>query len=81
MHKCPKNKSIIRNGKIYTGCDECINSLVQGSETSAKNSRDKMRRDYAKDIVQLSEPRDFIKAHGIENARQYYSDDVIRKYS
>ena len=81
MHKCPKNKSSIHKGRIYTGCDECLNSLIQGSETSAKNSRDKMRRDFAKDTVQLSEPRDFIKAYGVENARQYYTDEQIRKYS
>lgn len=77
-HICPKNISIIRKGKIIEGCELDIN-LIQGTETTAKNTRDSMRRTHAKDLVQLSEPRDFIKAYPDE-AKKHYTEDTMRKF-
>lgn len=78
-HNCPKNISIIRKGKIIEGCELDIH-LIQGTETSAKNTRDKMRRDYQKDLLQPSD-KEFAKAYGAQAARDAgWSESTLRKY-
>lgn len=85
MMKCPSCqqetisvKSVIREGKILTGCDACLSSIVQGNVLSAKYNRDRMREDYRKDIVQKSDPRAYSKAYP-KQAREFYGDEEFRK--
>lgn len=74
-------KTVINHGKILTGCENCINRLIQGNEFARQYDRERMKRDYAQDIVQPNQPRDFIKAYGVEKSREFYSGDTIRKFS
>lgn len=74
-------KSVIKHGKILKGCEHCINQLIQGNENARKYDRERMKRDHAKDLVQPTQPRDFIKAYGAEAAKEYYNEDLIRKFS
>lgn len=81
QRNCISNKTIIRYGKIYSGCEQCINSIVQGNETAAQYSRERMKRDYAKDLVQPIHPREFIQAYGTEKSQEFYNKETIRKFS
>lgn len=87
MSKCPScnqladvQKAIVKAGQLYYGCDGCINNLVQGNETAANYSRERMKRDYAGDLAQPINPREFIKAQP-EKAHEFYDDDTYRKFS
>lgn len=71
-------KNVIRQGKILTGCDNCLSNLTQGNVLSAKYNRDRMREDYRKDIVQKSDPRAYAKAYP-EKAREHFGDEQFRK--
>lgn len=80
-HNCPKNVAIIRAGKVVTGCEVCI-GLKQNQGLSASYERNYQRREYAADIVQPNQPREFLKANGADVAREHgYTDETIRKYS
>lgn len=74
-------KSVIKGKKIFTGCPSCINGLIQGNATHANHTREQMKREFAKDIAQPSNPREYIKAVGIEKSKEFYNDDTIRKFS
>lgn len=80
-HLCSKNKSVIRFSKIFTGCDKCLDSLIQGNENAARYNRERMKRDFEKDLVQPIEPRKYINAYGVEAARKHYTDEFIRDNS
>lgn len=82
-HKCPKNISIIKHGKIYKGCGICLSSNTKmSSEFSAKGSREWAKKEYRKDLLQPNQPKDFVRAYGADTAREYgYSESQIRKYS
>lgn len=81
-HKnCPENLASIVGGEVVTGCEVCLPSKqVQG--VSAKYERNWQRRQYARDIVQPNQPREFIKANGEKVAREHgYTDETLRKYA
>lgn len=73
-------KTVIRSGQLFTGCDNCLNSQIQGGEFSAKSGRDWQRREFRKDLVQPNEPRDFSRAYP-DKAREMYGDETARKYA
>lgn len=81
MHKCPKNKSIIYHGKIYTGCELDVGK-IETSEYSAKFNREWQKKHYRRELAQPNEPHKFVKAVGAERARENgYSEEQIRRYS
>lgn len=82
-HKCLHNLSTINKGKIITGCEVCLPSLLQkGTANSAKYQRDRMREDYRRDITQPNQGREYIKAYGVDAARaRGWSEELIRKLS
>lgn len=73
-------KTTVVNRQIYDGCDKCLPVLIQGSKGAAKFNRETMKRDYQKDLVQPTDPRGFIKAYP-DKAKEYYTNEQIRKYS
>lgn len=82
MHKCPKNKSIIYHGKIYTGCELDVGKSIETGEYSAKFNREWQKAHYRKELTQPNQPKQFVRAFGADKAREYgYSDSQIRKYS
>lgn len=87
--KCPNCKrpanelvSIVHNGRIIEGCETCTQSgLVQGHHDSASYHRKTDYRDHAQDVVQRFEPREYIKARGVQAAmEQGYTKEDIRKF-
>jgi hypothetical protein len=78
-HKCPLNRSTIKSGKIFTGCDICLPSQLQKGDTAAGNRRYQQAQ-YRKDLVQPNMPRDFIKAFP-DIAREKYDEETYRKFS
>lgn len=79
--ECISHKTVIRHGKIYNGCENCINGLIQGQENARKYDRDRMVRDYAQDIVQPFE-KDFAKLYGADKAREAgWNEESIRKHT
>lgn len=81
MHPCQGNKTVIHNNKIIVGCEECLSNKVQ-AEFANKSIRDWQRGEYRKDLIQKNQPRDFVRAFGVETARKNgYSEEQIRKYS
>lgn len=85
MNKCTNcgrpnsTKKVISHGKILTGCEACLPTLLQQGD-SAKFNREWDKRQYRKDLVQPTDPRSFIKAFP-DLAREQYSDETFRKYS
>lgn len=86
MIKCPtckqptdRVKTSIRGKALWTGCSSCVGSIVQGNANAAQYNRERMKRDYAGDIVQPNDPRGYIKANGIDKAREFYDDETIRR--
>lgn len=73
-------KTVVVSRKIYTGCDKCMPGLIQGHDGAAKYNRDRMKKDYQRDLTQPSDPRAFIKAYP-NKARETYSDATYRKFS
>jgi hypothetical protein len=72
---------MIRHGKLYKGCEHCINSLIQGNENARRYDRERMKRDYAQDLIQPFE-KDYVKQYGAEKAREAgWNEESIRKYS
>lgn len=86
MNKCltcgeqNPTKKIISKGKILTGCEACLPTQLQQGD-DAKFQRDWQRKEYRKDITQPNQGRDFIKAYGIDRAREYMDDSTIRRLS
>lgn len=78
-HECPKTTSSLKNGKIYTGCDLCLPSLVQKG-SSATFDRRWQQVEYRREITQPLNPREFIKAYPAV-AREKYDDETYRKFS
>lgn len=72
-------KKVISHGKILTGCEACLPTLLQQGD-SASFDRKWQQKEYARELTQPIDPRAFIKAYP-ELAREQYSDDVMRKYS
>lgn len=80
-HETYSLKTIIRRGKLVEGCNFCIDIPTSvGQNDIAKYNRDRQREDYAQDIVQPMEGAKYIKARGIDRAREVgFSDEDIRK--
>lgn len=80
-HICPENKSILKAGTLYVGCDLCLSSkLQQGS--AAQYNRNWQKGQYRKDILQPNQGRDFVRAYGYEKSKEAgYSDEDIRLLS
>lgn len=78
-HECPKTISSLKNGKIYTGCDLCLPSLLQKGNSAAFNRR-WQQAEYRREITQPLNPREFIKAYP-DVAREKYDDETYRKFS
>lgn len=75
-------KSAIVRQSILVGCEVCLNTFTHSSPEVARFNREWQKREYRKDLVQPNQPREFIKAHGVERARENgYNDEQIRKYS
>lgn len=74
-------KTVIKHGNIYSGCELCLDGLVQGNDNARHYDRERMKRDWAQDLVQPFE-KDFAKRYGPEKAREAgWSDASIRKYT
>jgi hypothetical protein len=73
-------KSVISGGKMYEGCENCLHFVLHGGEGAAKHAREFQKKQYRGELVQPNQHRDFIKAYGIEKAREYYNEETIRKY-
>lgn len=74
-------RTILKHGELTTGCEHCLNDKsTHGQNDAAKYNRDRQREDYRQDIVQPMEGRDYIKARGIDRAREVgFSDNDIRQ--
>lgn len=81
-HKdCPKNKSVIRDGELVTGCDVCLTPKLSKGNSAAERRR-WQQAEYRKALVQPVDARNYIKAYGVDKARaEGFSDAAIRKYS
>lgn len=80
-HECKKTTSVLRNGRLITGCDKCLSSNVQQGDSAAFYRR-AQKIDYRRDLVQPNMPDQFVKAFGADKAREHgYSEDQIRHYS
>jgi predicted amidophosphoribosyltransferase len=75
-------RTVIRSSEVMSGCSRCLRpGSKHGQNDIAKYNRDRQREDYRQDIVQPFEPRDYIKARGIQGAMEKgYSEEDIRKY-
>lgn len=53
QHTCNKSKSIVKNGKLLTGCRLCLPTLTHlSADYSAKYNRNRSRDNHRADIVQ-----------------------------
>lgn len=76
----PTIKATIFHGHILEGCDNCLNTLVKGTELAAQNHRTHDQRKFAADTVQPFQ-EDFVKLYGPERAREYgWDEESIRKF-
>lgn len=67
---CNAMRSVIRYGKIYDGCDNCLSSQIQQGN-SASFDRRYQQAEYRKELTQPNQreyarayPEDFKKRHG-----------------
>jgi ribosome-binding protein aMBF1 (putative translation factor) len=81
--KCNSIKSVIVSGSIIEGCENCISSNLQkGSGTTAAYYKREQQTKFRRDLTQPVEPREYIKAFGVDAARaKGFNDETIRKYS
>lgn len=81
-NKCKKPadvaKTIVSNRKIYEGCENCINTLVQASDGAPKYFRETQKKDFRRELTQPNQ-REYFKAYP-DKAREQYGDDMMRKY-
>lgn len=71
----------LKRGELVTGCKNCL-SLVQnhGQNDISRHKRQADYRDHAQDIVQPMEGKAYLKARGIDRAREVgFSDEDIRQ--
>jgi hypothetical protein len=80
-HSCPKTKQVVRNGTLHVGCDDCLTvHVVQGD--SAAHFRRYQQAHYRRELTQKNQGREFIRAYGIDKAREAgYDDELIRRLS
>ena len=76
-------KSVIRKGTLLTGCGKCLStSLQHGTETTHGYYKRQQQTQYRRELTQPVDPREYIKAYGVDGARNRgMSDETIRKYS
>lgn len=86
MSKCPTceqqcdvTKSIIRDGRIFEGCENCLLSQIQQGDSATFN-RKYQQKEYRKELTQPNQPRDFIRAYP-DIARDKYNNEIYRKFS
>lgn len=72
-------KKVISHGKILTGCEACLPTLLQQGDNAAFD-RKWQQKEYRRELTQPVDPRAFIKAYP-DKAREQYTDDVMRKFS
>lgn len=73
-------KTVISRGKIVTGCNNCLSTLVYGTDLAAQNHRQHDRRKFAADNLQPFE-EGYAKIYGEENAREHgWDDEALRKF-
>lgn len=70
----------IIDGKLVD-IDPTDRKIQQGSHTAGEYYRREQKTKFRKELVQRVEPREYIKAYGVEKAREFYTDEQIRKYS
>lgn len=84
-HKdCPQNLTILRQGKLYTGCEACLDATSQANPDNASHQRKWQQKQYRADTLQpvASQARDYIKHYGREKSlEQGFSEETIRKLS
>lgn len=76
------NKTIVYQGKLYTGCEQDVGNKIPTGEFSAKFNREWQKSHYRKELTQPNQPGQFVRAFGADKAREHgYSESMIRKYS
>lgn len=75
-----KVKTVIKSNGIHSGCDICLPTLLQGHSLAAKYTRDRMKEDYRKDIIQPVDTRDYAKAYPKQFIEKF-GEENYRKYS
>lgn len=83
QHKCPKNITALRRGKLVSGCELCVGSAIASGE-NAKHQREWQKKQYRGDTLQpvASQARDFVRYYGAEKARESgFGEDAIRRLS
>lgn len=82
MSKCPTcnseavaEKSQIKNGQIYYGCDSCLPAQLQKGDSAAFNRR-WQQTEYRKDLLQPNQ-RDYARAYP-EDFRERHGDELYR---
>lgn len=81
-HDCPNNKAAVVNGQYTSGCSKCLNGKQKTSLYGRKWSRDRMRENYRKDMLQRYEGEGLNPAWVKEyesQAREEYGDKVIEE--
>lgn len=75
----PKITRII-NGKIVD-IDESNRTWQQGNQSSAEYYRREQKTKFRRELTQRVEPREYIKAYGVQGARDKgFTDEQIRKH-
>lgn len=77
--KLNPTKKVISHGKILTGCEACLPSLLQQGDSAAYD-RKWQQQQYRRELTQPNQGREFIKAYP-DKASEYMSPETIRKLS
>jgi ribosome-binding protein aMBF1 (putative translation factor) len=70
-------RSIIHDGKILSGCDNCLDSQIAAdNDRAAKGNREYQRSQYRKDLLQPFQP-EYARAYP-DKFREKYGDETYR---
>lgn len=78
-HTCHKNKTVIRQGKLLTGCDVCLPAQMSQGDSAASHRRFQQQH-YRREMTQPNQGRAFAKAYP-QKARELYGDAAFRELS
>jgi hypothetical protein len=73
---CDSIRSVVRQGKILTGCDRCLTQQTQKGDSAAFYRRAQQVQ-YRKDLVQPNQTS-YAKAYP-EDFRKRYGDEAYRR--
>lgn len=76
-----KLRSVIRDGQIVDGCDNCLNTTAKhGQNDVAKYNRQRDYDDHRQDLTQKFEGKNYVKTHTLDQSREAgYSDEDLRQ--